>query len=407
MSCHDDGSADSLPASGADQTRTSPFIGSAAPHVIDPSLWGGAGHNRKSGAVPAGTEVSCIGDGTNGCHASGHGTSSVNLLANATDGVTDFAGGPAVNPTQFCFNCHTSGGTSSKDVEADFPTGITGDTVNCDPDPNDGTVTGTGLPCNFQEDSGSGAPINQRHDILAEDQTYSGGAVSCANCHAPHADNSANPVADVDTGEALPSYNFATYAASGDADPSFGVTQPDYIQFCLACHDNSPPTNSGVVLTGMVDISSSYVVNDHHGSVQGGGSGNGYLKPPYDGSDSVTYAPMNCTDCHGAHGSPNIFNLKSQITIGGTVMTVGGWTGDGVGEVIGDGPPGSEQTVYYLPRMDGRNAVDASGVQEDHQWGAWCSFCHQMQSHGRDETVTCTAGHMQRRRQDVKFRDIL
>jgi cytochrome c553 len=145
---------------------------------------------------------------------------------------------------------------------------------------------------------------------------------------------------------------------------------------------------------GMVNIASSYFANDHHGTVQGGGSGNGYLKPPYDGSDSVTYAAMNCTDCHGAHGSPNIFNLKAQITIGGTVMTVGGWAGDGVGEVIGDGPPGAEQTVYYLPRMDGRNTNDASGVQEDHQWGAWCSFCHQMQSHGRDETVTCTAGHM-------------
>ena len=66
MSCHEDGIADSLPASGADQTKTSPFIGSAAPPVLSASGWTNAGHNRPVATFP-GSPVSCIGDGTNGC----------------------------------------------------------------------------------------------------------------------------------------------------------------------------------------------------------------------------------------------------------------------------------------------------------------------------------------------------
>ena len=151
---------------------------------------------------------------------------------------------------------------------------------------------------------------------------------------------------------------------------------------------NAPP--AGVTMSaGLVDIAASYVSNDHHGAVQGGGSGNGYLKSPYDGTDNVTYASMNCTTCHGAHGSENIFNLRTRININGTQMSVGGWTGDTIGTAGGADP-----TTYTLPLAvdtDGDKAADAQG---DHNWGAWCSFCHQMQSHGRGELDTCTSGHM-------------
>ena len=69
-------------------------------------------------------------------------------------------------------------------------------------------------------------------------------------------------------------------------------------------------------------------------------------------------------------------------------MEVGGWTGDTVGGTVASGGAVARQgeTVYFLPDM-------GSG-QNDHNWGAWCSFCHQMEAHGRDESVNCTSGHM-------------
>jgi hypothetical protein len=354
LSCHDDGVAGSLPDDVytdpptnliqdlTGQTKTSPFTGTDpatfALRIIDEVAWASAAHNRSTTPI-----VSCVG----ACHGTGHGSDQNKLLAPA-----DTGGALPIPTTNFCLNCHDGTLPPAADIQAAFPAGITGNTVNCDPDPNDGTVTGTGTPCNFQTTSGSGALVNQRHDILTEDQAYSSASVSCANCHDPHVNNATDPVADVDTGSALNAYIPATYNNGGaDADSTFGVAQPDYIQFCTACHDGAPP--AGVVMdAGMVDIATSYWstgnTGDHHGILQGGGSGNGFLKPPYDSSDTVTYSSMNCTDCHGAHGSPNIFNLKSQITIGGIVMTVGGWTGDSVGEVVGDGPRARNRpsTIY-------------------------------------------------------------
>jgi len=103
----------------------------------------------------------------------------------------------------------------------------------------------------------------------------------------------------------------------------------------------------------------------------------------------ASYAALNCTTCHGAHGSGNIFNLKTSITVAGVQMQIGG---------VGNMPvPAriSDPTVYTLPPMDGRNVNEATGVQTDHYWGAWCSFCHKMDGHpGKVEADSCTGGHM-------------
>ena len=61
-------------------------------------------------------------------------------------------------------------------------------------------------------------------------------------------------------------------------------------------------------------------------------------------------------------------------------MSVGGWTGDGIGELSG--------TTY-----DMKTANDGV-TQDDLQWGGFCSFCHNMQQHGLDETKTCNTGHV-------------
>ena len=358
LSCHDGNGAQ------AEATPNSPFNGSSTPPALDEAAWGIAGHNRHTSTTPTGpfgaNPVSCIGDGVNGCHSSGHGSESNSLLANASPSAP--AETPAIGPTEFCYLCHDSDGPSSMNVE----TGVN-------------TITwwnSFGSATDYRVTSGSGALVNQRHDVSSADQAYSGGVVGCAGCHDPHADNSTNPVVDIDTGNPLPNYNPANYG--GGADPTFGVTQPDYIQFCLSCHDGTVP--AGVTMSdGMINMAATYA-SDFHGDAFGGSGGNGFMKAPY--QVDTAYAAMQCTTCHGAHGSDNIFNLRSSITVNGTVMETGGWStgksGD-IGFVI--------ETEYTLDTAGG-------GTQEDHLWGAWCSFCHQMESHGVAETKTCTGGHM-------------
>jgi cytochrome c553 len=232
-----------------------------------------------------------------------------------------------------------------------------------------------------------------------------------------HVDNAANPVVDPDTGLPLAAYskdnsytddghNFA-YDSGGNYDPVNPVgsvggpyTEPDYIQFCLTCHDDDGTGNmlpAGVTMSpGMIDIASEYVSQDQHG----GGEGNtgsktskGGLKAPYvNAADDAAnndppnnYAAMNCSDCHGAHGTGSIFNLRESITIGGVVLTVGG--GGGVNPGVLDEPHYNGSSTYKLPLI--------GGVQTDHYWGAWCTFCHKMDGHpDKIETEACTNGHM-------------
>ncbi|MBD3647632.1 MAG: cytochrome c3 family protein, partial [Pseudomonadales bacterium] len=368
LSCHDDGVAASLAASGSDQTQTSPFTGSAAPPVIDEVAWASAGHKRDYATYPS-SPVSCIGDGATGCHGSGHGSENVALLAPV--------GGPTQSLTTFCYECHDADGPSSYNILTQF---------------NNGT--------DYQTTSGSGALVNQRHDITAADQAYSGGAVSCADCHSPHSDNATNPVSDPDDGSALATYSPAnsytddghnfTYDPGGNSNPNApegggSVTEPDFINFCLTCHDGTAPP--GVTIpVDLVNMASAWD-SDQHGTGEGStGSrfGKGSLKFPYtDGTPTDPanpYAAMNCNTCHGAHGSGNIFNLRETISVAGTAMQVGGSAGSEFDTLSG--------TIYYLPTNGDRN-------QDAHQWGAWCTFCHDMSAHaGVDETVTCTSGHM-------------
>jgi cytochrome c553 len=104
---------------------------------------------------------------------------------------------------------------------------------------------------------------------------------------------------------------------------------------------------------------------------------------------SASYAALNCNTCHGAHGSGNIHNLRTSITVGGVVLQVGGVSNMPVPARITD------PAVYTLPPIDGRNVDVVTGVQTDHYWGAFCSFCHKMDAHpGKDEADSCTGGHM-------------
>ena len=84
------------------------------------------------------------------------------------------------------------------------------------------------------------------------------------------------------------------------------------------------------------------------------------------------HAPLQCTTCHGPHGSPNAYNLRESITVAGVQMEVGG---------EGAGFSGFSGTTYSLP-----NQTDVR------YWGAWCTFCHEVSHDTRDGTG-CQSGH--------------
>jgi hypothetical protein len=397
MSCHDDGKAGvsispfSSPGSGNGEI----------PDITPPTVisWDDAGHNRPvltSGSSP----VTCIGDGTNGCHGSGHGSEQNSLLAPA-DVAPDLV--TTVPATVFCLVCHDGNGPSSIDIEAQFDLGT--------------TLTAT---------AAGGVLVNQRHDVAKADQDYSGGAVTCKDCHRPHEDATEeivggvvvnNPVGNPDTGAALAVYSiensyageatgFTYYDSTVALDPTnpdggTSIPEPDYVEFCLVCHDGVAP--AGVTMPGaMLNMADSYRLNDQHGRLDGTGSASrGYLKQPWStladyeagsqpGGGNGTYAALNCTLCHGAHGSGNIFNLRTSITVNGQAMTVGGKDAfkDPAlcerkcgGTNIDDELPEFGSTTYFLP------------VQENLSWGAWCTFCHEP-SHGTADGTSCQSGHL-------------
>ena len=368
LSCHDNDGAASLPPTG-DQTPLSPFTGTGAPPIVDATLWGSASHNIPTPSTPS---MTCVGDGTNGCHGSGHGSNQLDLLAPAD--------GAVVHATTFCTNCHD--GTPAADVLSDFQPAVD-------------DQTGGGCQTCY-------ATVNKKHDVLPADQTFSSTDLSCKGCHDPHADNAANPVANLDSGNPLGTYSkvntysgdqpsFA-YGVAGDIDPvnpppanNPGYTEPDYIEFCLTCHDGTAP--NGITMPAMTNIAVTYATSQH-GAGSDRATTKGWLKYPFTDAPPVPapaeyldgttpYAALNCTTCHGPHGGENIYNLRSSITVAGVQMTTGGTNAFETFRGL---------TTYELPL--GRN-----GTQENLGWGAWCSFCHDVNHDTRDGTG-CQSSHL-------------
>jgi hypothetical protein len=272
--------------------------------------------------------------------------------------------------------------------------------------------------------------VNKRHDVLETvegDQTYSGSAVTCKNCHNPHAENVngspyflSNPD---DQTTSVGTYNPANWSGINgpDLDPTnpLGYThtgadpdnlvlitpappqivEPDYVEFCLACHDGAPPP--GVTLppgaAGLINIADAYS-GDQHGRGEGGDNlARGWMKFPWatpemdDPAAPVQpppYAALPCTLCHDHHGAENIYNLKSSVTVAGEVMTVGAtnaWETEQGRDPDGPGPLEPDPTVYFLPGYD-------AGTQEEFGWGAWCTFCHDV-SHDTADGTGCSGAH--------------
>jgi decaheme cytochrome c component MtrC/MtrF-like protein/cytochrome c3-like protein len=173
-------------------------------------------------------------------------------------------------------------------------------------------------------------------------------------------------------------------AATGSCWPN--CVEPDYVAFCLTCHDGTTPP--GVTMPGnMVDMLTSHLGGDQHGNGDGSTGSNtskGPLKRPWtdvDGDDpSQNYAALPCTTCHDQHGSANIFHLRTSINIAGQDMMVGS-----AEPGIFDGV--SPSTTYTIPAN--------GGSQTFLEWGAFCTFCHTMSAHtGVDEASSCNSGHV-------------
>ena len=392
LDCHDDNGSTALDPTG-DNTPLSPFTDSNLPPDIA-TTWSSSSHGTlQQTANGSGEITTCFGDGSFGCHASGHGSEKLELRTpdphlSATS--PDFS----EQKEGFCLNCHRSSGESSFDINSGLLAG------------NDNVVTSPG-----------GTSINQMHDILpADGDGPAGGDVTCRDCHEPHMASDTWPNVDPDNQDVQfttsydkgSSYNGLTYDSSGasltNLDPTApqggtSYSEPDYINFCLTCHDGTTP--AGVTMPGtMIDIEYFYLDplaggnRDYHGAGDAGTAGNGFFKAPWVNQTTPTptvepsapYAALNCTLCHDAHSSTNIYNLRTSITIGDHApQEVGGWTGDTIGTAPGDG---GDPTQYTLP------LTSKTGTQSDHDWGAWCSFCHQMEKHGVDEDKACRSGHM-------------
>ena len=301
LDCHD---SDGALTQGAN--ALAPFTGSIAPADIAAS-WSSSSHGTIAQTANGSSQITtCYGDGSFGCHASGHGSEKQPLL---TPDTHILATSPDLSEQRegFCLNCHVSGGESSIDIDQYFG----------------------GAATNIREAAGlQYATVNQRHDVLPADQSsWSGAVMTCKDCHSPHKDNNSAPVANPDTGAALAVYD-KTNSYSGDAtgfayawnasdyDPTFpeggtDIPETDYVEFCLVCHDGTAPP--GVTLpaepaAGMLNMADMYRANDQHGRLEGGGSASrGYMKMPwanstnYDAGDqpSQVYAALNCTLCHG------------------------------------------------------------------------------------------------------------
>jgi predicted CXXCH cytochrome family protein len=168
------------------------------------------------GSIHGSLNITCAGDGINGCHGSAHGSEKRHLLGPADVPAT--APALAEEEEGFCYQCHST-------IETEFAR-------------------------------------PSRHDVAYADQNAHGSKVECTNCHNPHVSTLAQPLIDPD--------DPWTLLAGNETD------------FCLACHDGSPP--AGVTFPSM-------------------SPGSGYDKSRWVGSLHQVTGAVSCGNCHERHGS--------------------------------------------------------------------------------------------------------
>jgi hypothetical protein len=313
--CHD--------TDGANGT-TAPFSDATDRILIDEAAWLASSHEGSADIA------GCYGNGTFGCHASGHGSQKTPLLGLAPAAAPDSgSSGNTLYYAQegFCFNCHRSGVGSAPNIEDQFNT-----TINW-------VAEGAGAQNSLL--------LNDRHDVQHAAQATSGAAIECVACHDPHQAT-------------------ADQKVKVDPDPTDGIVPAigarmntdnlsDYMtEWCLDCHDNSFPAGVSANTDGLTDIAALWTpVNggDKHGGTARGNTsldsepisdwvaiesivttpGRGG-KPPTVDTTYVSNIVVPCWGCHSTHpmrqdeldnlvstqgrtqALNNLFQLKSWVT---------------------------------------------------------------------------------------------
>jgi hypothetical protein len=132
---------------------------------------------------------------------------------------------------------------------------------------------------------------------------------------------------DLEAGEFYQPPDKAGGGSERDAD-----IQPNYVEFCLECHQDQQNSYQHGTVGGLgagsgIDWTAGGSV---HGKFHNGSHGQGSLKPPYTELadwENITFV-LCCTDCHEPHGSRNEWLLRTEVN--GTIVEInaaGDWWG--------------------------------------------------------------------------------
>lgn len=328
LSCHDtDGAAGD----------TTPFSDdTAVPAPIDATAFTASSHSSSGG-------LSCYGNGTFGCHASGHGSEKANMLtppdvAATSTWLTEDEEG-------FCLNCHDSDGPASSDLKTGMNTGI------------NWVQTATGLNANPN--------LNDRHDVQTDAQVRSGARIECTSCHNPHEATAAQPyVLDPDPSDGhVPGTDYYYYSASSDV----------LSEFCLDCHDGSWAAGVQDSLPGITNIQTTWA-ND------GMGGRTGSSVDLRSGTGWAVGDVMPCWACHSPHPVRDAdADTTSLFMVADTVLNKAGDT-----YLFYKDRKASDPEIYNYSITDN---VDKNDLTSG---GYWCNTCHNRYSMtGKENCYSC------------------
>jgi len=306
LSCHD--SDGSIVAGGP------PFSDGLTPPDVA-SGWTSASHNATGG-------YTCW-----DCHDNAHGSEKRKLLAPAD--VAPTAPANTEEEEGFCFNCHSSGGAASTDIQTQF--------------------SGSILWVAAAVGDNSNTNLNDRHDVQYAAQTTSGAKIECTDCHDPHAATSAQPwKTDPDPADGRVPGTGQVFAGTDALS-----------EFCMDCHDGSFPSAVTAPITALNSVRDTWATD-----AMGAGGGSPTLKSGYGWAPGDT---MACAACHSPHVSSNLFHGHETIL-----------SKDGTTPVPSDGGAGYTLTDNSVksPPVNGYN---------------WCNTCHT--SSMGDKKDNCFACH--------------
>ncbi len=266
----------------------------------------------------------------------------------------------------FCFRCHSS----IADVEQE----VTNESY-CVTFGGRSSSLYTNIKTHFTNDNSKPANCGSRHQLgnvrnfiknNAKGWGFDSDADACVACHPPHAAQRNHPVAidgegklntairrpsdykstdpqyflwGDDEGERMSDYaasvggtyqapyygdtSGAKFEPSGNASPSDGSDLPDYVTFCLDCHQYAQydsERSAEQPAYGCVKAIDWSSTGDRHGAApantcNAGPSYEGTLKAPYSDDANSNYV-LSCLDCHEPHGTHKRLHLIRRMING-------------------------------------------------------------------------------------------